>query len=131
MRAVIFNAITSDVVLQDIGLDPAAVYAGDVDTPAQRPFVQLMWGIVPEVPNIAGVGPRVLTIWVHDQPNDYERIDAIIRRIKSILAGLVGVKHDYGWITQVDWNGDSEDGKDDGHGTIFRTTGHSVIGSGA
>jgi hypothetical protein len=131
MRRIIYETLKTDPQLQALGLLPSAIRAGDVDTPMERPFVDLRWLTTPSVPNIGGVGPRLLTVWVHDQPNDYERIDAIIRRIKAIFAGLVGVRHETGYITLIEWTGDGEDGLDDGHGTIFRTTSHGVVGSGA
>lgn len=131
MRAYIYDAIRTDNELHRIGLASEGVFAGDVDTPEIRPFIQLMWGINQAVPSIGGMGPRQLTIWVHDEPNDYARIDAIIRRIKAIFAQVIAAKHEFGYISVIEWNGDSEDGKDDGHGTIFRTTGHSIVGTGA
>lgn len=129
MRRVIYESLKTDSQLLALGLLPTAIRAGDVDTPEERPFIDLRWGLTPSVPNIANVGPRFLTVWVHDEPNDYERIDRIIRRVKAIFAGLVGVRHETGYITLIEWSGDGEDGKDEGHGTIFRTTGHSIIGT--
>ena len=131
MRRLIYETLKTDTQLQALGVAPSAVLAGNVDTPPERPFINLRWQGTPSVPNVAGVGPRFLTIWVHDAPNDYERVDNIIRRIKAIFAGLVGVRHETGYITVIEWTGDGEDGNDDGHGTVFRTTSHSLIGSGA
>jgi hypothetical protein len=130
MRTMIYHALANDATLRSLGVDANAFYAGDIDTPDERPFVNLRWGLTQAVPSIGAVAPRQLAIWVHDTPNDYARIDAIIRRIKQIFAGLVGARHELGYITVIEWNGDSDDGKDDGHGTIFRSTGHSIIGSG-
>lgn len=128
MRTVIRQAIANDVTLAGLGVVPSGVLAGDVDTPTERPFIQLRWGETS--PGLSTVDNRVLAIWVHDQPGDYTRIDSIIRRIKQIFDGLTPVQHSTGWLLEIEWVTDSDDLTDDGHGTITRTTTHTLVGSG-
>lgn len=71
-----------------------------------------------------------LTIWVYDAPGDYTRIDKIVRRIREILTDVVAERADDGWITQIDWAGDSGDLYDDIYSAIARTSSFSVISSG-
>ena len=129
MRALIRSAITSDPELQSLGVVSEGVLSGDVDTPEQRPFLNLRWGSV--APGMDVVNTSTLVIWVHDEPNDYEaKVNPILLRLRVIITGLVGVQHSTGWLTMAQWNGDSEDLVDDGHGTITRNTAFTLIGSG-
>jgi hypothetical protein len=131
MRAVIRAAITSDVALQSLGVVDSGVLSGDVDTPEPRPFLNLKWGITTPAPFGGAAYQNVLTIWVHDEPNDYARIDAIIKRLRVLLPSLVGMadslEGDY--VSQITWTGDSQDFKDDGHRTVTRQTSYIINGS--
>lgn len=128
MRALVRSALTDDPTLAARGVVPQAVLSGDVDTPEERPFLQLRWNNT--TPALDVVSRRDLVIWVHDTPGDYERIDSIIRRIKTIMSGLVGLPHPEGHVMVCEWTGDSADLADDGHGTITRTTSFSIVGTG-
>lgn len=129
MRSLIRSTILADASLVSLGVVSAGVLAGDVDTPQSRPFLNLRWSGT--TPGLDTVVKRDLVIWVHDQPGDYEaKVDPIIRRLRTLLPSLAGVVHPYGYLTVVEWNGDSEDLVDDGHGTIARTTTFTIVGSG-
>lgn len=122
------TAITGDPVINALGIDSLNSFAVDVDTPQDRPFLQLRWGR-----NDVGldvVTRRTLTVWVHDEPGDYGRIDTIILRLRTILPALEGMSNGLGHVVAVEWTGDSEDLADDGHGTIARNTSFSLVGSG-
>lgn len=128
MRTVVRQALVNDATLASYGVVAAGVLAGDVDTPSARPFINLRWGET--TPGLSTVDNRVVSIWVHDRPGDYTRIDNIIRRIKQVLIALEGTQHTTGWIVAVEWVTDSDDLTDDGHGTITRTTTHTLVASG-
>jgi len=129
MRALVRSTITSDATLTGLGVVAGAVLAGDVDTPVQRPFLNLRWGGVD--PGLSTVNRGSLTVWVHDNPGDYEvRINPILLRVRELLLDLVGQQHSMGWVVVVEWNGDSEDLIDDGHGTIARNASFTLVGSG-
>lgn len=124
MRTIVFQAITSDPTLIGLGIEGENSFAGDVDTPEYRPFLQLRWGR-----NDIGldvVTRRTLDIWVHDEGGDYGRIDSIISRLRALLPTLEGTNN----VMAVEWTGDSEDLADDGHKTIARYTSFSLVGSG-
>lgn len=131
MRALVYAAIITDPVLNGLGITDENSFAVDVDTPQSRPFLQLRWGI-----NAVGlaktqVSRRTLVVWVHDQPGDYSvKIDPIIVRLRALLPTLEGLSNGAGHVISVEWTGDSEDLADDGHGTITRNTGFSLVGSG-
>lgn len=128
MRAFIMQAIVTDVALNALGIVDDSSFAVDVDTPEQRPFLQARWGR-----NNVGldtVTRRDITIWVHDSPGDYGRIDSIILRLRALLPTLEGQDNGLGHLVAAEWTGDSEDLTDDGHGTIARTTSFSLVGSG-
>lgn len=129
MRKLIRDAIIADPTLNSLGIDSDNCFAVDVDTPQERPFLQLRWGR-----NDIGldvVTRRNLVIWVHDQPGDYTaHIDPILFRLRAVITSLVGVAHTTGYLVEAEWNGDSEDLADDGHKTITRNTSFSLVGSG-
>lgn len=128
MRALIFQAIVADATLAGMGITEDGSFAVDVDTPENRPFLQLRWGR-----NDVGldvVTQRNLTIWVHDVPGDYGRIDSIILRLRTLILSLVAQPNADGWLMGAEWSGDSEDLTDDGHRTIARNTSFVLVGSG-
>ena len=129
MRALIRLALVNDATLQSLGVTAAGVVMGEVDSIEERPFLNLRWGAT--LPGLDVVSRRTLDIWVHDQGTDYEaKVDPIIRRIHTILAGLEATPHTSGYLVKAEWTGDSGDLADDGHGTITRTTSYSLVGTG-
>lgn len=133
MREIIVAAIRGSADITDLGVASEAVFAGDIDTPTQRPFIQLRWGSTTPGMGTPGRGMdrRGLVIWVHDQPNDYTRIDQIIRAMKRMFYDLVATPDGAGdWLSQMDYVGDSDDLSDDGHGTICRTSTWTIVGTG-
>lgn len=128
MRVLIRSTIIGDSTLNGLGIDGDNSFAVDVDTPQDRPFLQLRWGS--NGVGLDTVTRRNLTIWVHDQPGDYGRIDSIILRLRSLLVALEGQSTGSGYVVAVEWTGDSEDLTDDGHKTITRNTSFSLVGSG-
>ena len=130
MRALIFQAIVNDPTLNFLGITNSSSFAVDVDTPTQRPFLQLRWGRNESALSKTEIGRRTLTIWVHDQPGDYTLIDTIILQLRTLLPTLEGQSNGLGHLVAVEWTGDSEDLVDDGHRTIARNTSFSLVGSG-
>jgi hypothetical protein len=130
MRALIYGALVNDSVLNGLGINSENSFAIDVDTPQTRPFLQIRWGLNEIGLKNTVVSRRTLTVWVHDEPGDYTRIDEILYRVKSLLPTLDGQSNGLGHVVSIEWTGDSEDLADDGHGTITRNTGFSLVGSG-
>lgn len=131
MRELVYQTIANDTQLHALGLTVDAVSSGDVDSPAERPYVVLRWGeTTPGVDkDTRRVNSRNLVVWIHDQPGDYTRIDQILKRIRTVLIGLYAAQTSTGWLTGVDWTTDSSDLSDDVTGTIARTSAYQVIGS--
>lgn len=128
MRTLIRNAIVVDATLTGLGVVSAGVLAGEVDTPAQRPFLVLRWGDT--IPGLDTVDRKVLVIWVHDNPGSYSRIDSVIRGLKVLFRSMEADQHATGWLIKAEWVTDSGDLTDDGHGTIVRTTSFNFVSSG-
>lgn len=128
MRELLFSTITGDSTLQAFGITDNSSFSVDVDTPEYRPFLQLRWGRNDEGLDV--VTRRTLTIWVHDEPGDYGRIDTIIYRLRQLLPTLEGSSNGLGHVVAVEWTGDSEDLTDEGHNTITRWASFSLVGSG-
>lgn len=129
MRAVIRAAIIADSTLTTLGVVPEGVLTGDIDTPEPRPFLNLKWGTTNPAPFGGSAMRTTLAIWVHDSPNDYERIDAICRRLRVLLPSLLGLQDTDDYVSQIAWDGDGVDLKDDGHRTITRVANYSLNGS--
>lgn len=131
MRELVYGSIIADATLNSLGVTGANTYGVEVDTPADKFFVQLRWGINSLGLAKTAVTKRTLTIWVHDEPGDYSvKIDPTILRLRSLLPTLEGVSNGLGHVVAVEWNGDSEDLADDGHGTITRNVSFLLVGSG-
>lgn len=133
MRTLIRSALLDDAGLQSKGIVPEGVLAGDVDTPDLRPFLNLRWGNTVEGLDV--IMPRELVVWVHDEPGDYALIDAILVDLRRVLTGIEATQWtelsgQTGWVSVIEWNGDSGDLADDGHNTIVRTASFSIVGSG-
>lgn len=129
MRALILQAIIGDSALNALGIVDDSSFAVDVDTPQERPFLQLRWGRSDVGLDV--VTRRNLVVWVHDQPGDYSKIDMILVRLRALLPTLVSLSNETGgWLVDVEWLGDSEDLTDDGHRTIARNASFLLVGSG-
>lgn len=128
MRAFIGRLLMNDGPLNALGINRQSVIAGNADTPEPRPYVVIRWQDTQPGVDVSRL--RNVVFWVHDTGNDYARIDAIIARIRALMEGTAAVRTDVGWITTVDWTGDSADLDDDATRTIMRTTSYAVVGSG-
>jgi hypothetical protein len=128
MRTYIRQALVNDAPLAALGVVAANIVSGDADSVRGRPMLNLQWG-----DTNAGMGPvyrRNLVIWVHDAQGSYDRIDAILRRIRTVLTGLVGGSTGVGSLVQIEWLTDSGDLRNDDRKTVLRTATYTVVGSG-
>lgn len=128
MRAYIGRVVHQDAQINALGITKASYFSGNADTPSVRPYVVARWGNTAKGMDVSN--QRTVTFWVHDTGNDYTKIDAIIARIRALMLVQWGVRTESGWITGVDWSGDSEDLADDVTRTIIRNTSYLVTGSG-
>lgn len=128
MRGYLAQLVWSDSIMNGHGITQESQFAGDVDTPGPRPYIVYRWGGA--LPGVDVSRVRTLTVWFHDHPNDYTRIDAMVRRVRSLFEATYAVQTETGWITDIRWTTDSDDLTDDGTRTICRTSTYTIVGSG-
>lgn len=92
------------------------------DTPKVRPFVIITMST--NTRDAAVASQQEVTVWVHDEPGGYTRIDNIITTIRNSVEGPVTEE---GGVF-AHWTGDSDDLSDDGRGTIVRTSTYILAG---
>lgn len=109
LREVIRAVIINDQVLLDLGVTPNGVYAGDVDTPLERPLLILRWGSQVDTGDTTSLKLRNLSVHVQDELKDFTRIDAIIARIRTLFDEFPRQTYDGGIIYGIIWTTDSED----------------------
>lgn len=138
VRALVFSRITTDSQLNTLGFTVSNTFTQhDTDTPNVRPFAVLRWGGTDlglnDFDTKVGSNLRRLSVWCHDDPGDYERIDQYLSRVRTVLTGLYGTYvGDVGkFVGQITWNGDSDDLNDDVVGTITRNASFTIVGSAA
>lgn len=110
-----------------LALVPAAsIYGagGLTGSPANKPFIIPKFGTRVRR-NPEGPYTETLEVWIHDEPGDYLRIDAILGVVKDRLHGQVALPG----AVQCRWEGNSGDLADDGYGTIVKTTSFTLVGT--
>lgn len=112
-----------------VGVPIGSIYgAGSLEgKPASMPFIVITFG--EELADIRDdgvptVASQYMTLWAHDEPGDYLRIDAVLEACKLALVGQVAVP---GGIV-ARWEGNSGDLSDDRYGTIVRNSEYRLIG---
>jgi hypothetical protein len=128
MRTHVTRAVYDDTIMNGLAVTRDKIFAGDADSVGLRPYLVFRWGDT--TPGMDVSRFRSLVVWVHDQPNDYSRIDKIISRLRDILTGMKAERTDTGWITEIEWVTDSGDLSDDISRTILRTSTYTIVGSG-
>jgi hypothetical protein len=134
IRSFVFSLLTADATLNSLGITANSVFTThDVDTPQVRPMIVLRWGITDNVLNKSPMASRGLQVWVHDEPGDYERIETILRRVRTLLTSVsaanAGTNED--WVTEIKWERFSEDLSDEDARTITRNGDFTITGSAA
>jgi len=120
-REFVFDRLNGDVAL--------AAFVGDrifgtVPDNPDRPYVVIRFD--PLIPEGSWGEFQDMTVWVHDQPESYTRIDEILPLVRTALQGPLSVPGETG--IHVDWSGDSQDLSDDARGTILRTSSYRLAG---
>lgn len=136
MREYVFGLLADDATLAaaagfaDTQALSAAMFGSNAvdDKPGPRPFIVLHWGNV-DSQKFGSTGRRDLTIWVYDEPADYTRIDAVLRRARTLIESAVGVQTEVGWLNAVDWLGESDDLWDESYGAITRNMSLRCVGT--
>lgn len=114
-RAALYELISGDA---DLALEN--VYpTNSVDTAPEDWFAVITWGV--STPSYGTTGADQVQIWLHDKQHDYGRINAGLTRLKNLLLATVAREGADGIVLSVaEWNGESQDLRDDGYGTVTR-----------
>lgn len=118
---------TDPGTLGDVGAKPN-LYAGEVDTPEGDTFLILRFGSI--TPGVDPVTSSALAVWAYDNSKDYTRIDNMLKRVRTLLEQTEAQKTSTGWITCIDWEGDSDDLADDTYHRITKNSSYTLIDSG-
>lgn len=134
VREYLFSLITTDSVLNGIGINSNSTFTTHtIDTPQIRPLCILKWQATQTGLRLSPLNQRILQVWVHDAiaVGDYERIDNALKRLRAILTNVEGVNVGGvgNWLSAIEWEGDSDDLRDDEYGTITRNTQYRLTGS--
>lgn len=90
------------------------IRGGMLGVPKDRPFMILDFGDEPRH-DIPGVEQRDLSVWVHDDPGDYQRIGRVLADVRARLESVVAAG-----VVSIVWQGNSQGLPDDGLNTITR-----------
>lgn len=137
VRTFVYDLIINDSVLNALGItDDSTFTTHTIDTPSVRPLCILRWQAVNEgiqSGDISPINQRILTVWVHDDRNrgDYDRIDAALKRLRTLLGSVEGVNVGEGgaWLSGIRWEGDTDDLDDPDMRTIARSSQYRLTGS--
>lgn len=96
--------------------------------PEVKPFMVIR--LEPEQPGpYPGSNRARATLWVHDEPGDYMRIDAVLKAAKTALVGAAQVAPAAGvGAIACAWRGNSSDLSDPDYKTIMRNSTYDLIG---
>lgn len=133
MRNAVYHLISSDQEIINLGVQ--TVYASPgIDTPEEETFIVLRWGARnPEFSDapllsLRHVSTQDLLVWIHAKEANYNRINRILERIKTLMANALHVPGSDGVLRQAKWTGDSPDLRDDGFHTFTRNSGYRCNG---
>lgn len=128
MRRLIYNVFSTDAAL--MALLPGGLFGDRAEIPSDtlRPF-----GILThEGPN-PGVSRMMQSrsfLWVHDEPGDYTRIDAVLKMAREVLLTAVPTSLNGVWLNDVRWEGVSPDLFDDTRRTNVKNAAFLLTGNG-
>jgi hypothetical protein len=128
MRRLIYNIWSTNAGL--MALLPGGLFGDRVEIPSEtlRPF-----GILTHEGPLPGMASHLqsrTTLWVHDEPGDYTRIDAALKEAKNVLLAAVPATLNGVWLNDVQWEGVSLDLFDDTRRTNVKNAAFLLTGNG-
>lgn len=111
-----------------IGLDPDNIYAAGVDEPRGRRFLIMRYG--ERTPGVGLSNRTELVVWAYDRDKDHDYVEAMLVRVRTLLEGIEAQQTAEGWITSIQWTGNSPDLFDDAYRAVGINSGYQVIASG-
>lgn len=123
-RAAVHQLLSEDPVLQELGFE---VYGSNAaDSVDEQRFLICNWQ--PGTIAFGLRGSEGLLVWAHDKDRDYTAIDAALKRVQEILHEAIHVLGEDGrTLTTARSNGVSDDGYDDGYGTVTKNADFTVV----
>jgi hypothetical protein len=123
-RQWIYEQLISDPQVTEL-VPAGSIYgSGSIGAPpASKPFLIIRMDPT-QVGRSSAWSVANATIWAHDEPGDFGRIDEVLLRVRRALNRKIPGQP--GGIT-VEWSGDSTDLADDGYGTISRNASYRLI----
>ncbi len=140
-RIGLYNLLRSDAVLMALGAgtgsddDLLTVFPNyALDSPAAHltRWVTLRWGAAEAPPGRdTATRPMPVAIWVYDRERDFTNIDSILRRCRTIMAGIQGLPlSGGGHLTAADFSFSSEDIWDDSYAAVARGETYRLVTNG-
>lgn len=131
MRSLFRTEIIEDaIIIQDIPAErwKSSGSLNNENAPA-RPFAVIRFGV--DSPGVGDIRRTQVTVWIHDEPGSYGRIDRILERLKAILNGKEHVSDGQGnEMIHCGWESNSGDLYDPGFKTISRNATFNLVGKG-
>jgi hypothetical protein len=122
-RGYVWEKLRADAGLTAIVPVDSVFASGSMEeVPADKPFIVLRFD--PATPAIKPAMIQDFSVWVHDDPGSYARIDQVLGIIRTMLPGPVP---DDGGIL-IEWQGDSPELADDIRETIVRNASFRLAG---
>lgn len=125
-----FQQLTTDpAILADV--PEASIYASSSLTgaPSERPFIVVAFGTeTPELHDgdVPSATSKRATIYVHDTPGDYLRIERVLANVRNLFAGSISNMTGGGIMAM--WEGESGDLADELFRTILRYGEYRFVG---
>jgi hypothetical protein len=139
VRAFVYSLVANDIELNQLGYSGDNGYSGwSPESPPGDLFWVLRWG--QESAGVAGargrgkVTARTVALWAYDRQENFDRINACLKRWQDLLDALeatrTGGGSTDGWVTSTAWEGDSDDAFDDIYNAQVRSSSYTIIASG-
>lgn len=127
MRVLVYTLLKNDETL--MGMLPGGLLGDRREgVPDLTPFAVLTHeGPTP------GMGKHLahrVSIWVHDESQDYTEIDKILAYVRELLPSFAPILVNGVWLTSAQWLGDSADLHDTDRGTNTKNAAFLLTGSG-
>lgn len=135
IRELVYDTIRNDAQLNSLGVRTETVLlSGSVDSPAAdfERWMTIRWGAAePPVGRDAPPRPIAVSFWVYDREKDYAAITAILRRLRTLLDNLAGLRADSASaVIDVAWAFSSEDLYDSDYDAVLRSETYRLVASG-
>lgn len=128
MRRLMYDLLSNDPTLT--ALLPGGLFGDrmEFEVPLAKPFCVL----VHEGPFV-GIGrarQARTTLWIHDEPGDYTKIDNALKYACALIESSAPRKLNGVWLTEAKWEGTSGDLLDEARRTNVKNATFLLTGSG-